>query len=140
MPRGSRATKAAGTRARNLVQVALSGKQQTPAAVTRRRAAALGFDLARLWFETGAVMALRISALSLNALTEREASRMWQEKPAAFAMAGLAAALAAQRMLLVWPHDAMRMAGAASQAWTRSITTEASANRRRLLAPSRRLS
>jgi hypothetical protein len=96
--------------------------------VTKSQTAALAF--ARLWFEAGNVIALRMWGLGLD--PHGEDRRMVDEKAPAFARAALAAwqasALAAWRN----PFDPSRVAFAGADAWTRSLSRKIRSNQRRL--------
>ena len=78
-------------------------------------------DLAVLWAEAAAVMALRMWMLGLGLAPPCEEHRMFDEKPAAFSSAALAAWAAAGRSAWRRPFDPLRAAFARVEAWTGSL-------------------
>ena len=90
-------------------------------------------DLAVLWVEAAAVMALRMWMLGLGLAPPCEEQRMFDEKPAAFSSAALAAWAAAGRSAWRRPFDPLRAAFAGAEAWTGSLTRKTQSNRRRLV-------
>jgi hypothetical protein len=90
-------------------------------------------DLAVLWAEAGMVMALRMWMLGFGLAPPSEEHRMFDEKPAAFSSAALAAWAAAGRSAWGLPFDPLRAAFAGAEAWTGSLTRKTRSNRRRLI-------
>ncbi len=95
-------------------------------ASTRAQTGAL--DLARLWCEAGAVIALRLWGLG----GRDEHRRMIDDEAPAYARAFLAAWQASA--LAAWwaPYDPLRAAFAGTEAWTCSLSRKTRANRTRL--------
>ena len=90
-------------------------------------------DLAVLWAEAAAVMALRMWMLGLGLAPPCEEQRMFDEKPAAFSSAAQAAWVAAGRSAWGRPFDPLRAVFAGAEAWTGSLTRKTRSNRRRLI-------
>jgi len=120
------------------VQLELSDENitaQNAIDMTRFHAAAAtaAFDLALLFAEAGAVIALRTWMLGANLAPAGEAQRMINEKQAAFAKAAVAAWEASFSAAWQHPLDPARATFAGAAASTASLTRKTRSNRRRLV-------
>jgi len=98
-----------------------------------RRRRSLLANLARLGLESCTVIAQRSMLAARRAPgSAREATRAVAEKPAAFMAASASACTAATFALLTRPLDPAGAWGKAGSAWTRTLTSRAHANRKRL--------
>lgn len=96
-------------------------------------AAGLASGFAQLWLEAATVMTIRTWSLYSNTATAAEQRLMVDEKAPALMNAAMDAWAAGISAALRNPFDPFGGPHAAANAWTRSVTRPARANRRRLI-------
>lgn len=90
-------------------------------------------NAAQLWLEAATVISMRSWGLLMNTSTAAENDKMVGEKGPAFVNASMDAWSAGLMAALRNPLNPLAAPVAAADAWTRSITRPARANRRRLV-------
>lgn len=101
--------------------------------ITPSRANPLGMNAAQLWLEAATVISMRSWGVYANTSTDAENNRMVNEKGPALVNATMDAWSAGLMAALRNPLNPFAAPVAAADAWTRSVTRPARANRRRLV-------